>query len=205
MHRHTLKKTNQAQRKRISQEPTRKPEPPVSSVLRSARKLSKNRWFWLGLVMLVTLVGLGLQYYKYFPSSLPLQRITASSPAGTISNGSQQQAPTVLPSSGATPTWQTVQTMNGGNTGASTQKTRTFTVTGKWQMTWNCQGQHGVDDWLYIAIYYTNGKLYNAGAQVTCIAAKMVVGSVQEADGGTFYLTIDANTDWTLLIQEQKA
>jgi hypothetical protein len=155
--------------------------------------------------MLATLVGLGLQYYTYPSSSLPPQSITTSS-TGTKdqSNTSQQQTPTVLPSSAAT-SWQTVQTLSGGNTGASTQKTKPFTVTGQWQMTWNCQGQHGVDDWLYIAIYYTNGKLYNAGAQVTCIAAKMVVGSVQEADGGTFYLTIDANTDWTLLIQEQKA
>ncbi len=109
-----------------------------------------------------------------------------------------------MPTPSPTPerTWQTIQTVTGKDTGNRTEKTKLFKVPADWQLTWNCQGIDGVDDWLYIAIYHANGKLYNAGAQITCIAAKRVIGSVEELQSGTIYFSIDANTNWTIAIQK---
>lgn len=201
LHRHTLKKANQAQRKRSSQPPERRPGPPVRPTLRSLKRLGKNRWFWIGLVLLVVLIGSGLWYYNA-PHNVFSSRGTSPSSASSTASSQVQQAPTAA--STVTQNWQTVRTLSGASTGNGTKKTDTFTVSKNWQITWNCQGVNGVDDWLYIAIYNPDGTLYNAGAQVTCIAAKMVTGSVQEAKSGTFYLTVDANTDWTITIQQAK-
>jgi hypothetical protein len=114
-----------------------------------------------------------------------------------------QATPAPTPTSTAIPAsdWQTQQTFSGPSTGNGTKHTQTFTVSKTWQITWTCQGINGVDEWLYIAVYHTNGTLYNAAAQVTCIAAKKVIGSTIEQAGGTFYLTVDASTDWTITIQ----
>lgn len=146
------------------------------------------------MVIIVVLLGLGSWYYGARGVSV----LPAS--AATGKHVVAQVTPTPAPT--ATPDWRTVHTFNGSSTSDSTLKLQKFTVSSNWQITWVCQGVNGVDDWLYIAIYNPNGSLYSAGAQVTCIAAKQVVGSVQEATGGAFYLTVDANTSWTVTVQD---
>lgn len=190
VHRHSLKKANRPQRKQPQQESAKKSRSSTRSVARSARRLWRSRWLWIVVVVIIIFIGLGSWYYG-------TRGAAASSPVKTASSH-VQTAPT------AVPTWQTVRTFNGSSTGDSTQKTQKFTTTGNWQISWACQGINGVDDWLYIAIYNADGTLYNAGAQVTCIAAKQVVGSVQEAKAGEFYLTVDANTAWTITVQQEK-
>ncbi|HEY0755012.1 MAG TPA: hypothetical protein VGD98_13725 [Ktedonobacteraceae bacterium] len=188
-HRHSLKKSNQSQRKRSSRLPVRKSGTSPARAWRSLKRLGKSPWLWACMVVLVILIGLGTWY--------------AVSPRDTSAASTARSASSrVQGLSTATPIWHTVRTLNGSSTGNATQKTATFTVSSNWQITWDCQGKNGVDDWLYVAIYNPDGTLYNAGAQVTCIAAKNVEGSVQEAKKGTFYLTVDANTDWTLTIQQ---
>jgi hypothetical protein len=99
--------------------------------------------------------------------------------------------------------WQTFQTLSGHDTQNATQKTQTFSVPAKWQLSWACQGTDGVDDWLYIVLYNANGSLYDAGSQNVCLAAQKVVGSIIETktSSSTIYLTIDANTDWTITMR----
>jgi hypothetical protein len=155
----------------------------------------RKRWLWsVALILLLVLAGLGLWYYQ-----------ARSAPHPSVARATSTATPAQAQSTVTVTNWQTVRTLNGASTGDKTQKTASFTVSAPWQINWLCQGQNGVDDWLYIAIYYPDGTLYNAGAQVTCIAAKPVVGSVQEEKAGTFYLTIDANTNWTVTIQEPQS
>ena len=71
-----------------------------------------------------------------------------------------------------------------------------------WQLTWSCRGVDGVDGGLYIVIYNANGSLYNAGAQVTCLAAKQVIGSIEEQKSGDIYLNINGNDPWTITVQK---
>lgn len=192
VHRHSLKKANQSHRMRPPQTPPERRRSSAPPPVRPARRRRKMRWLWPVILVLVVLAGLGFWYYSAQSAAKPSVSHATSTP--TVQAQVQSTA-TVT-------NWKTVRTLNGTSTGDKTQKTETFTVSAPWQISWLCQGQHGVDDWLYIAIYYPDGTLYNAGAQVTCIAAKPVVGSIQEANAGTFYLTIDANTDWTVKIED---
>jgi hypothetical protein len=193
IHRHSLKKANQSQRKRSSQPPTKKSISPLQSSAQAAKRFWRRRWLWVSVIVVIVIVFIGLGSW-YYDSG----RVATSPKISTHA----QTVPTPLPT--ATPTWQTVRALNGTSTGNATKKLQLFTVSSDWQITWQCQGVNGVDDWLYIAIYNANGSLYNAGAQVTCIAARQVVGSVQEAKHGEFYLTVDANTSWTITIQDKK-
>lgn len=187
VHRHSLKKARQSHRMRSPQlPPAQRRKSSFKSAHRSVRRLRRSRWFWLLLVFLLVFIGLGTWYYGFK---------SPSNPSATGATARHVQAtPTVT-------NWQTLRTLSGSDTGNTTKKLDTFTVSSNWQITWSCQGTNGVDDWLYIAIYNPDGTLYNAGAQVTCIAAKQVVGSVQETKAGQFYLTVDANTSWTIQIQ----
>lgn len=200
--RHSLTKAYQPRSKRSPQQDSR---PPTWSAARTAKRLWRRGWPWLIVLVVISLIGFGFRYYnfgRFFSSVL--------SPQAAARSNSVQTVPTTLAASTPTPTptpviqnWQTLRTFTGSNTGSGTAKTQTFVVptTSVWQMTWSCQGLKGVDDYLYIVIYNANGSLYNSGAQVTCVAAHRVVQSAQEAKGGTFYLTIDANTPWTITIQ----
>ena len=191
VNRHTLKRANQSRRKRSPELPEKKPQAPLRSTVRAAKRLGKNRWLWVVVVLLAVSIGLGSWYYT--------TRGTAPLSAHNSQQTAAHAASTLVPT--APPNWKTVQTFNGNSTGNATQKLQMFTVSGNWQITWACQGVNGVDDWLYIAIYNPNGSLYNAGAQVTCIAAKQVIGNAQESKSGQFYLTVDANTSWTIQVQ----
>lgn len=196
VNRHTLKKANQSHRKRTQQSPIKQSRSPLRPVVRSAKRLWKSRWLWIFVVVVVVFLGLGSWYYG-------TRGVPASSARSTTGGHVVAQATaTAILTPTATPDWQTVHTFKGPSTGDSTLKLQKFTVSGNWQITWVCQGVKGVDDWLYIAIYNPDGSLYNAGAQVTCLAAKQIVGSVQEAKSGEFYLTVDANTAWTVTVQD---
>ena len=102
--------------------------------------------------------------------------------------------------------WQTAQTFTGHDTNEAMQNTQKFTVPAKWQLNWTCQGKNGVDDQLTVAVYNADGSLYDAGAQVTCLAVQKIVGSVIESKtvGSTVYLAISANTDWTVRVRAPK-
>lgn len=201
--RHLLTKAYQS-RSRRSSLPLVKQSSRLSaaSAARTAKKLGRRGWPWLIVLVVVSLIGFGFRYYnvgRVFSS-------TISSHAATRSNGAQSASTSPgTPTPTPTPTiyaWQTLRTLTGSNTGSSTEKTQAFTVpSSTWQITWACQGLKGVDDYLYIAIYNSNGSLYNAGAQITCVAAHQVVQSAREGKGGTFYFMVDANTNWTITIQ----
>lgn len=180
---------------------TRAPQrtrPPVKKYLKpSAPAVSRSArgkfWPWLVVGIVLVLIGLaGWYIIAVRPSSQTQLSQGQSTPTSTFTPTS-----TPIPASD----WQTLKTFSGSTTGDGTKRTETFTTSTTWQITWACQGIKGVDKWLYIAIYRANGTLYNAGAQITCIAAKKVIGNTIEQASGSFYLTIDASTSWTVTVQ----
>lgn len=153
-----------------------------------------KRWLWpviFGVVLLL-LVGLALRSI--------LSDNSAPSPFSPPLN-----TPIIASSTQSTQTaqadWQTIQTFTGNSTNNAQQKTKVFSVDSNWRLTWNCKGNHGIDDWLYVSIYNRDGSLYNAGAQITCVDGKQVTGNADEPQSGTFYLSVNASTDWTVTIE----
>jgi hypothetical protein len=179
-------KARQPQRKRS---PKPSPEKDIQSSTRATTRSLDRRWPWLLGAVIILVIGFAVWH--------SLDQVPSATSSTSVSNSSD----TSNTPSGSGQSWKTLQTFT-GHTTTGTQKTATFQVANNWQLTWNCQGTNGNDDWLYIAIYHPDGTLYNAGAQVTCLAAKPIIGNVQEDQGGTYYLTVDANTDWTVGVQE---
>jgi hypothetical protein len=199
--------TQPAQPLKQSSQPSMKkrPGPSTPSLGWSVKKFWRRNWLWVIGICIILFIGLGSWYGSSRSSSsaaLPQATVAATNSTVQATPASQATSAPITPV--ATGNWRIAQTFTGSDTGDTEQKTKTFTVTDNWQLTWACQGQNGVDDTLYVSIYYADGTLYNAGAQITCIAAKQVVGNVAEANGGTFYLKINANTLWTVTVQEQK-
>jgi len=169
-------------KKRRQQAPIIASKPPVQPVK------AKKRWPWL-IVLLAAIILVSFGIWHGISGS--------PSAASTVTT-----TPTSLPSATPTPTprhWQTVLTFSGGNGTKNTQK---FKVPADWQFTWSCRGVDGVDGGLYVVIYNANGSLYNAGAQITCLAAKQVIGSAEEFKSGTVYLNINGNGPWTVTVQK---
>jgi hypothetical protein len=201
--RHLLTKAYQSRSRRSSLPPVKQNSRlSAESMARAAKKLGKRGWPWLIVLVVLSLIGFGFRYYGFgrvFSSTVLSHPVTKSSSVQAVSTSLTTPTPTPTQ---AVYAWQTLRTFTGSNTGSSTEKTQTFTVPAStWQITWACQGLKGVDDYLYIAIYNANGSLYNAGAQITCVAAHRVVQSAREGKGGTFYFMVDANTYWTITVQ----
>lgn len=175
-----------------------RPRPPVKKYLKpsapaEARSVHGKFWPWMVVVIVLVLIGLaGWYVIAVRPFSQTQFSRVQTTPTPTFT-----PTPTPIPASD----WQTLKTFSGSTTGNDTKRTETFAISTTWQITWACQGIKGVDKWLYIAIYRANGTLYNAGAQITCVAAKKVIGSTIEQASGSFYLTIDASTSWTVTVQ----
>jgi hypothetical protein len=99
--------------------------------------------------------------------------------------------------------WKTIQTFSGQATNGDDYISAKFTVTANWQITWTCTGIDGNDEQMDVVIYNPDGTLYNAGADITCLATQRVNGNVQETKAGTYYLDIDSSTAWTVHVQVQ--
>ncbi len=173
-------------KKRRQQNLTQAPKPPVEIVK------AKKRWPWL-IVLIVAIILVSFGIWHVASSS--------ASYASTSAKTSTTTASTPLPTATPTPQriWNTFLTVSGGNGTKNTQK---FKVPADWQFTWSCKGVDGVDGGLYIVIYNANGSLYNAGAQVTCLATKQVIGSAEEHQSGDVYLNINGNGPWTVTVQK---
>ena len=168
-------------KKRRPPTPITTPKPPVQPV--QARK----RWPWLiVLVAAILLVSFGIW-----------RAVSGSPTTASTTTSTSTSLPTPTPT--PTRTWHTLLTFSGGNETKNTQK---FKVPADWQVTWSCRGVNGVDGGLFIVIYNANGSLYNAGAQVTCLASKQVIGSAEEFKSGDIYLNINSNSPWTVSVQQ---
>jgi hypothetical protein len=152
--------------------------------------------------LLISLIGAIMLLFVGWAFWFGLSGLGASSAAGPTSFSQITPTPTI-----DTSTWKTAQAFNGPATPQDNSGkfiphlSDKFSVSGRWQLNWNCQGVDGVDKTLYISIYNADGTLYNAGAQVTCLAAKPIIGYAMENDGGTFYLNITASTTWNITIK----
>jgi hypothetical protein len=168
-------------KKRRQPLPITTPKPPVQPVQ------AKKRWPWLlVLVAAILLVSFGIWH-----------AVSGSPSAASTAKTASTSLPAPTPTPGRN--WHTLLTFSGGNGTKNTQK---FKVPADWQFTWSCKGVNGVDGGLYVVIYNANGSLYNAGAQVTCLASKQVIGSAEEFKSGNVYLNINGNGPWTVSVQQ---
>jgi hypothetical protein len=148
---------------------------------------TRRHWPWLILlVVAIVLISIGIWHIT-----------SSSSSARSTTTHSSTSLPAATPTPGRV--WHTILSISGNTAAKNTQK---FKVPADWQLTWSCRGVNGIDGGLYIVIYNANGSLYNAGAQVTCLAAKQVIGSVEEQKSGDIYLTINSNDPWTVTVQK---
>ena len=184
--------------------PTKSPVPPSQ----------KPQHMWRGRIIIATvliLIVVGSWYVLSSKLSVPTApsddtNVIAVNNAQTATNSLLNSNVEATASALPTRNWQTVQTFTGHDTNEAMQNTHKFTVPVKWQLNWSCQGKNGVDDQLTVAVYNADGSLYDAGAQVTCLAAQKIVGSVIESKtaGSTVYLAMSANTDWTVTVRAPK-
>src|SRR5438552_1569741 len=168
-------------KKRRQQNPPLTPTTPIQPLK------NRKRWLWLILfIIAISAVSFGIWHAT-----------ASNSPSSSTTTTSS----TSLPTATATPghIWHTFLTFSGNSETKNTQK---FKVPAGWQLTWSCRGVNGVDGGLYIVIYNANGGLYNAGAQITCLASKQVIGSVEEPQAGNIYLNINGNDPWTVTVQK---
>jgi hypothetical protein len=198
--------------KLLAQENTK---PPVKGKTKSSIPPSQNpQNMWRGRIIIAVVLILIVAGSWYVLSSKLSAPSTPSDNANIIASNNAQTATHSLLNSNveatasALPTlnWQTAQTFTGHDTNEAMQNTQKFTVPAKWQLNWSCQGKNGVDDQLTVAVYNVDGSLYDAGAQITCLAVQKIVGSVIESktSAGTVYLGISSNTDWTVTVRAPK-
>jgi hypothetical protein len=175
-------KARQPQRKRSAQ-----PSITQTNAEQSVQQ-PPRRWPWIAGVLAILLL-LGLAFWHGLVSNAP-------PPASAFSNS----ADSANVSSGSS-TWKTIQTFTGQATNGVDVKTKQFTVTSNWQISWSCKGIDGNDEQMNVVIYNPDGSLYNAGADITCLATQQVNGHVQEIKAGTYYLDIASSTAWTVQVQ----
>jgi hypothetical protein len=161
--------------------------------------------FWIVSLLAVALVGLGIWHSLGISS---LGRSTAPTPVASTHGQSQHASRTkpapilnIKPSPTPERSWQTFLSFS-GKASSGTAHTQAFDVPSDWQITWTCKGVKGVDEALYIVIYNADGSLYNAGAQVTCLAAQQITESAEEHQSGKVYLSIDATCPWSIVVQK---
>lgn len=152
----------------------------------------RGLWYWIIGILIVLLIGLASWHGIISNMPASASSTTANSPGLVAGNNGTATSP-----------WQILQTYSGQATNDTYTNTKQFTIdTSNWQITWSCSALDGNDEYLAITIYNPDGSLYNAGAQITCVASKKVnEGSVIEQKGGTFYLAINATTAWTVHVQ----
>ena len=105
--------------------------------------------------------------------------------------------------SASTGTWKTTHTY----TGNGSKKTATFQVGSDWKIAWSCKGVDiagtQADGALAISIFNSDGTPVDA-ASGTCKAGKTTSDATEEHQGGTVYLDIVGDSDWTIQVQELK-
>lgn len=102
-------------------------------------------------------------------------------------------------------TWVTTHTF----TGTGNQQTAIFNVSGDWKIVYSCSyqqtvGAAPVDGAFGVTVHYVDSIAVNASINTRCTSTN-TAGEVEEHQGGSVYLEIDAATDgWKIQIQELK-
>jgi hypothetical protein len=123
---------------------------------------------------------------------------TSSNTNATTTGGNATTAPTKAT------TWQTTHTY----TGSGSKKTETFTVGKAWKIGWSCTPGSfaGIDSYNVIVSVQKSGSdiPLDYGAINTLCKDGNASGETEEHKGGTVYLDIASEGDWTITIQELK-
>jgi hypothetical protein len=129
---------------------------------------------------------------------------TTTSATTTNSNTSSSStttkaAPTSAPAKPLT--WQTTHKFNGNGE----KKTDVFTVGDTWKIKYTCNGMgQGIDGNLAVSVYSSNGTIQDLAVNATCKDGQTTTDTTTEHQGGQIYLDVNATSDWTIEVLEQK-
>jgi hypothetical protein len=174
------------------QQPQMQPSPKV----RPPKKQSPWAWLIGGL-----LVGTIFGYAIHVPgASSPTPSTTSTTPVTQATSQAPTQA-AVTPTPTHAPKWTTFQTFNG----SGSKHTATFTAPADWKILWTCNPTS-------FAIPYnviievdnaSDGSTLDLPVNTTCKAGN-TSDSSEEHQGGSVFLNVTSEGDWTIQVQELK-
>src|SRR5216683_7576886 len=172
-----------------SQPPAPKARPPKKSFL----------WVW---IVAALIIGIAIGYAAHVPGA------QSTSPTTSVATVQATSQPTQAPTHAAitpTPThalkWTTFQTFNG----SGSKHTATFTAPADWKILWTCNPTS-------FAIPYnviievdnaSDGSTLDLLVNTTCKAGN-TSDSSEEHQGGSVFLNVTSEGDWTIQVQELK-
>ena len=161
-----------------------------------------KRWPWIIALIVVFFIGLGIGSGTHSGSDTPVA--TTQPGGGTTTQATSAPAkPTTPPKPTAVPKWVTTHTF----TGNGSQKTATFTAPDDWKLNWSCNlatsamgGQYNV----IIDVTSSDGTPLDPGAINTLCKTGNTSGTTEERQGGSVYLDVTSEDNWTITVQELK-
>jgi hypothetical protein len=125
---------------------------------------------------------------------------TATTPTYSATTSGSTQA-TQAPTKTTQQNWTTTHNFKG----SGIKKTETLTVADDWKLLWTCDpasftgGQYNIA----VTIYGADNTLQDVAINVICKAGT-TSGSTEEHSGGSVYLDVNSEADWSLQVQELK-
>jgi hypothetical protein len=176
------------------------PQPPYMPVQTPQQPPKRPKtWLWIGAIIVALLIGYGAG-----ASSHASDTTTNTTNTTTQANTSVQPTakPTQPPKPTAAPKWTTTNTFNGNGA----KKTAIFSVGDDWKIQWKCNPA-SFDNIQYNVIIDVNnsdGTPADPGAINTLCKPGNTSGETEEHQGGSVYLDIQSEGDWTITIQQLK-
>lgn len=177
------------------------PPPPMMPGPPPKKKFKLPIWAWI-IIAIFVLGAIGSMFNR---------TPTDTTTPGTSGTSSTNAVPTDTPTPAATPTpsptphplvWTTVQSFSGNGN----KKTATFTAPDDWKIIWKCDptanaiGQYNV----IVDVKNADGSDLDPGAINTICKSGNTTGETEERQGGSVYLDVSSEDNWTIQIQVQK-
>ena len=153
-------------------------------------------WAWLiGGILVGTIFG----YAIHVPGASSFAPATSTTPVAQAT--SQPTHAAVTPTPTHTPKWTTVQTFNG----SGSKHTATFTAPADWKILWTCNpASFAIPYNVIIEVdNASDGSTLDLPVNTTCKAGN-TSDSSEEHQGGSVFLNVTSEGDWTIQVQELK-
>lgn len=173
--------------------------PPTSP--QQFRSKKPKRWPWIVAIVIALIIG-----YAVGITANSSGTSTTTTSTTTASTNSSAQA-TTLPATSRKPSVAPKWTNTHSFSGNGIQKTETFAVPNDWKLNWSCDlakssmgGQYNV----IIEVDNSDGTPLDPAAINTICKAGNTSGATEEHQGGTIYLNVNSEDNWTIQVQELK-